>query len=107
MLAVKRALYRLGERAGAPVVCEHRRPRDGLQHCPMRSRRREQRDDQKNVAEPLEHIAKLNCADKIASRIHVSEIHTSVPPGSKSKSGIKSASARWMQPKDVGWLMDF
>ena len=36
-----------------------------------------------------------------------SEIQTSVPLGSKSKSGIKSASARWMQPCESGRPMDF
>ena len=40
-------------------------------------------------------------------QIQFSEIQTSVPLGSKSKSGIKSASARWMQPCDAGWPMDF
>ena len=35
-----------------------------------------------------------------------SEIQTSVPAGSRSNSGIKSASARWMQPHEAGWPMD-
>ena len=41
-----------------------------------------------------------------SSLVQCSAIHTSVPLGSRSKSAIKSASARWMQPHEDGSPMD-
>ena len=96
----------------------------------MRAQRHNQREDKENFANADEHADKLNCLRRIASakncvaaevtrlisksRLeppHVgcydSVIQTSVPLGSRSKSGIKSASARWMQPCDAGRPMDF
>lgn len=73
----------------------------------MRAKHRHEREYEKNFADADEHKNKLNCVHKIASQIQVSEIQTSVPLGSKSNSGIKSASARWMQPHEVGLPMEF
>ena len=84
----------------AKIVREHRRPRDGLQQRPMRAEHRHEREDEKNFANTDEHKIKLVkkfTKSKIKRRerkFYVSEIQTSVPLGSKSNSGIKSASAR-------------
>ncbi|GEM_PF-4162788 len=49
----------------------------------------------------------LRCLRVLRAISYFSEIQTKVPPGNKSKSGIKSASARWMQPCDAGRPRDF
>ena len=55
MLAIEGALHSLSQRSVTQIVREHRRPRDGLQHGPMRAGRRQQRDDQQDVAESGKH----------------------------------------------------
>ena len=71
----------------------------------MRAEHRHECDDEKDFAKPLEHADKLNFNRETAN--HFSEIQTKVPLGSRSNNEIKSASARWMQPCDAGWPMDF
>ena len=60
MLAVKGVRHRLGDGVRAKIVRQHRRPRHGLQHGPMRIRRRDEREDHRPFAEPDEHRVKLN-----------------------------------------------
>jgi len=59
MAAVKSALDRFVQRAGAQIVREHRRPRDGLQDGPMRAGGREYGKDQQDMAKFAGHAAKL------------------------------------------------
>ena len=58
-----RAIESFGERFAdgfsLEIVREHVRPRDGLQHSPMPTRRAEQREDQKDMAETNEHSASI------------------------------------------------
>ena len=67
MLPVKSFCDRGLKRTGLEIVREHRRPCDGLQRRPMRAQHRREREDEKDFAEPLEHINKLNCRRKSAS----------------------------------------
>jgi len=67
MSAVERFRHCSAKRAGMKIVREHRRPRDSLQRRPMRAQHRREREDEKDFAEPLEHINKLNCRRKSAS----------------------------------------
>ena len=55
MPAVERALHSLSEGGGAQIIRQHSRPRDGLQHGPMCTGSRQQRDDQQDVAKSGEH----------------------------------------------------
>ena len=55
MFSVKSALQGPGERGRAQIVSEHRCPRDGLQHRPVHSGRRQQCDNQQAMAESGEH----------------------------------------------------
>ena len=55
MPSVESALQGLGERGCAQIVRQHRCPGDRLQHSPMRAGRRQQRNDQQDMAESGEH----------------------------------------------------
>ena len=55
IFAVKRAGHGFGKRVRAQVVRQHRRPRDRLQHGPMRAGARDERNHHKNFAKPDEH----------------------------------------------------
>jgi hypothetical protein len=134
MFSVEGFCHRFLKRTGMKIVRKHRCPCDGLQQRPMHTEHRHEREDEKDFTKPLEHMNKLNLQSKTASaestwwgesplepkskwRVtarrslappnYFSSIQTSVPAGSRSKSGIKSASARWMQPCDAGRPMDF
>lgn len=86
----------------------------------MSAGRRKERDSEKDMSEPIQHAIILipiwHATSKIWVRrgrsvpqpqtYHRSTIHTSVPIGSLSNSGMRSRSARWMQPHDAGLPMD-
>lgn len=55
MVAIESLRDSLGDRLRAKIIREHRRPRNRLQKCPVRTRRRHERDDHKHFAEPDEH----------------------------------------------------
>ena len=55
MFAVKSVRHGFRERLAAEVVCEHCRPRDGLEQRPVPAERRYQRKDNRNFAETDNH----------------------------------------------------
>ena len=55
------------ERTRPQIVREHRRPRDRLQHRPVRTGRRHQRHNHTQFAEPREHNGKLSRPGQITS----------------------------------------
>lgn len=66
MFAVERTPHSFSEGRSPKVVREHRCPRHGLEQCPMRACRANQRENQQSMANPLEHAATIhqNCAAK-------------------------------------------
>ncbi|MGO8838835.1 MAG: hypothetical protein ACLQAH_06860 [Limisphaerales bacterium] len=56
MLAVERVRHSFGERLRAQIVCQHRRPRDRLQHGPMKAGGGDQRNHYQKFAESDKHI---------------------------------------------------
>ena len=59
MLAIERLRHGFGDGLRAKIVRKHRRPRNRLQHGPMRVRRRDEREDHKDFTEPDEHGSTL------------------------------------------------
>ena len=55
MVAVERVRHGFGERLRAQIVCQHRRPRDRLQHGPMQAGGCDQRNHHKKFAETGKH----------------------------------------------------
>jgi hypothetical protein len=59
IFAVERFRDGGGDGFGLEIIRQHRRPRDGLQHGPMPTRRAKQREGEKQMAEPNKHAASL------------------------------------------------
>jgi hypothetical protein len=55
MVAVESLCHRLGHGTGLEIFREHVRPRDGLEHGPMPVNRRQQRDDQEDMTDFMQH----------------------------------------------------
>lgn len=67
MLTVESLRHGFRDGMCAKIIREHRRPRDGLQECPMRAEHRHEREDETDFADADEHIGKLNCRRRSAS----------------------------------------
>ena len=61
MIAIKRSCHGIIEGTRLKIICEHRRPRDRLEKCPMPAEHCHQRQSDKNFAGTDKHDGTFRC----------------------------------------------